>query len=97
MSEEASTLRWALTFPEDGPDQQDFVLKSGGMTIGRVHNRDPAARGRWTWSLTVQLGRGRGEAGIKEWSGEEPSRAEAVGRLKAAWAQWLEWAGLKQG
>jgi hypothetical protein len=37
------------------------------MLVERVHNLGPMAQGRWTWSLTVEMGRNPNDsARIKE-------------------------------
>lgn len=75
------------------PDQPDFVVYSGGLSVGRLYRITAGPqRGRWYWAINgVHAG-----AGVMRITGRADTLEQAKTALAENWRRWLAWARLRE-
>lgn len=75
-------------------DQNDFDVKSGEFTVGRIYlaNNINPPQANWYWAINgVHAG-----PTVMGKQGYGHSREEAMALLRENWNKWLAWAALRE-
>ena len=86
----ALTLRRIML--SDDTATLDYIVMSGNLPIGRVHEAAESPENRWIWTI---FGVTAGPA-VMETGGRMGTLDDARGRLEANWKKWLAWAKLAE-
>ena len=76
------------------PGERDHLVRSGGLTIGRIYRRDSIlGETQWTWVIN---GVTAPPHGVMNFAGMAPQFNVAEAELRDNWRKWLVWARLQE-
>jgi hypothetical protein len=75
-----------------GPD--DYDVKSGEFTVGRIYRMSNMAppQPSWLWAINGV----HGAHGVMTSTGQTQTREDAMEQFAMNWRKWLAWAGLQE-